>query len=178
MVVHLRSRTSRPFKILKTGKIHHTLGLFCHPTRPKTFNLVVNNFGSINVGKQNYDNLINILKKTLHVTIYWNGEIFYGTKLKWDYNNKTVNISIPNYVNKALAGLHHSLPIKPQYYPHLYNAPVYSHKCQLIIPTTTNKKLTPAQLKHCRVFCGFSTIMICPLTTPCKQPPAPSPPPF
>ena len=83
-----------------------------------------------------------------------------------------------NYVNKALACLQHYTPIKTQHYSHLYNAPFYVYKRPFVIPTTTNKKLTPAQLKHCQEFYGFSIIMLKPLTTLCKQPPVPSTSPF
>ena len=83
-----------------------------------------------------------------------------------------------NYVNKALARLHNPPPIKPQNSPHPYNAPIYGQKHQFIIPNITNKKLTPAQLNHCQEFCGFSIILLEPLTTPCKHPSVPSPPPF
>ena len=62
---------------------------------------------------------------------------------------------MPNYFNKALACLHHPPPIKPQHYPHLYNAPICGHKGQFVIPTITTEKLTTAQLKHCQEFCGF-----------------------
>ena len=59
--------------------------------------------------------------------------------LKWDYDKKTVDISMPNYVNKALARLHHTPPIKTQHSPHPYNAPIYGQKCQFVIPTITNE---------------------------------------
>ena len=85
---------------------------------------------------------------------------------------------MPNYVNKTLARLYHHFPIKPQHSPHPYNAPIYGQKRQFVIPTTTNEKLTSDQLKHNQEFCSFSFIMLQPLTTPCKQLSAPSPPPF
>ena len=68
---------------------------------------------------------------------------------------KTVGISMPNYVNKALEHLHHSPPITPQHSPHPYNALNYGQKCQFFIPTITNEELTPAQLNHCKEFCVF-----------------------
>ena len=92
--------------------------------------------------------------------------------------NKTVNMSMPNYANKAHAYLHHYPSMKPQHSPHPYNDPVYGQKRQFAIPTITNKIFTPAQLKHCQEFYYFSIIMLDPLTTPWKQPSAPSPPPF
>ena len=85
---------------------------------------------------------------------------------------------MPNYVNKVLSRLHHPPTIKPQHPPHPYNAPIYVQKHQFVIPTINNGKSTPAQLKHCQEFYGFSIIMLQPLTTPCKQLLAPSPPPF
>ena len=62
---------------------------------------------------------------------------------------------MPNYVKKALALLHHTPPIKLQHSLHPYNAPIYGQKRQVVIPTITNEKLTPTQLKHCQKFCGF-----------------------
>ena len=75
---------------------------------------------------------------------------------------------MPNYVNKDLARLHHPSQIKIKRYPHPYNSPIYGHKRQFVIPTRTNEKLTPDQLKHCQELCGFSIIMIEPLKTPHK----------
>ena len=85
---------------------------------------------------------------------------------------------MPNYVNKALATLHHYPPIKDQHSPHPYNAPVYGQQRQFFITAITNEKLTPTQLKHCQELCGFSIMMFDPLTTPCKQSLSPLPPPF
>ena len=65
---------------------------------------------------------------------------------------------MPDYVNNALVRLRHYYPIKHQHYPHPYNAPIYIQKRQFVIPTTTSKELTPAQLKHCQEFCGFQLL--------------------
>ena len=63
---------------------------------------------------------------------------------------KNVNLSMPNYVNKALSRLHHSPLMQPQHSSHAYNAPIYDQKRQFFIRTITNEKITPAQLKHCQ----------------------------
>ena len=73
---------------------------------------------------------------------------------------------MPNYVSKALARPNNPPPIKPQHSPHPYNAPIYGQKRQFAIPTITNEKLTAAQLNHCQELCGFSIIVLNPLTTP------------
>ena len=85
---------------------------------------------------------------------------------------------MPNYVNKALATLHHSPPIKDQHSPHPYNTLIHGQKHQFVIPPIINEKLTPTQLKHCQECCGFLVIMLDPLKTPCKQTSASSPPLF
>ena len=121
-----------------------TQGLFHHITWPTTFNLVVDNFGAKCFGKHNADNLINTLKTLQR---HYSSEC--GIKLKWDYDEKTINLSMKNNSNKYLARIHHFPSIKTQHYPHPYNTPVYGQIRQFFIPTTTNKILTPAQLKHC-----------------------------
>ena len=60
-----------------------------------------------------------------------------------------------NYINKDIARLQHSPPIKPQHSPHHYNAPVYGQKYKFFMTTITNKKLTPDQINHCQEFCGY-----------------------
>ena len=72
------------------------------------------------------------------------------------YDRKTFDLSIPNYINKALACLHHSPTIKPQHSLHTYNAPIYGHKHQFFIPTITSEKLTHVQPKDCQELCGLS----------------------
>ena len=72
---------------------------------------------------------------------------------------------MPNNVNKALVRIHRSPPIKPQHPPHPYNALIYTHKRQFFIPTITNKKLTPAQLKHCQELLFSPISMLGPLAT-------------
>ena len=131
--MHLRSPKSRSFLLHKIVKqlsddfyfpTSPTTEPFCHLTWPKTFNLVIDDFGDKYFGKHNSDNLNNTFKKHCNVTIDWNGFSFCGIKLKWDHDKKTVDISMENYAKKALAIIHHSPPIKPQHLPPPYNAPV------------------------------------------------------
>ena len=62
----------------------HTPGLFRHITRPKNFNLVVDNFGVKLVGKTHTHHLINSLRKNYDFTIDCGGKSFCGVHLKWD----------------------------------------------------------------------------------------------
>jgi hypothetical protein len=80
----------------------HTPGLWKHITRPIIFALVVDDFGIQYVGKEHTHHLIAALKQDYEaVTTDWEGELFCGITLKWDYVNHTVDLSMPGYVKKA-----------------------------------------------------------------------------
>ena len=60
-------------------------------------------------------------------------------KLKWNYDKRTVSISIPGYVKKPLLRFGIGTPTKPQDSPHPFTAPVYGRKEQTMptIPDET-----------------------------------------
>ena len=71
-LIHIRSPTSRPFCLHKTSKTpcwwmlftHRThTRTFFHLTRPTTFNIFVDDFGTKFLGKHNTNHLINARKK-------------------------------------------------------------------------------------------------------------------
>jgi hypothetical protein len=133
----------------------HTPGLFCHIPHPTTFNLVVDDFGVKVVGQTHANHLINTLKKHHDIIIDREGKIFCGIHLQWDYKKQTVDLSMPNYVTKALARLHHPTPNKPQHSPHPYATPVYGQKQQYAKPTPNSCQLTPDKIKFCQEFTGI-----------------------
>ena len=55
---------------------------------------------------------------------------FCGIHLKWDYFNRTCDLSIPGYVNKALKKFHHLIPSKMCHAPHPWNPPIYGKHIQ------------------------------------------------
>jgi hypothetical protein len=50
--------------------------------------------------------------------------------LKWDYKNRTCDISMPGYVANVLGKFQHNTPKHPQHTPSRYVTPVYSAKTQ------------------------------------------------
>ena len=48
----------------------------------------------------------------------WEGALYCGITLKWDYINRHVDIAMPNYVNKNLTKYKHKKPKRPQYSPY------------------------------------------------------------
>ena len=96
-------------KLLKTRladhdyyEVPHTPGLFTHKTRPIWFTLVVDDFGIKYNGKEHADHLLTVLRGHYSVEVDWNGALYCGITLKWNYTDRHVDISMPNYVQKQL----------------------------------------------------------------------------
>jgi hypothetical protein len=73
----------------------HTPGLWLHKTRPIAFSLIVDDFAVKFEGKQQADHLRNALLQNYELTIEWAAIVCSGTSLKWDYKNRTCDISMP-----------------------------------------------------------------------------------
>ena len=89
----------------------HAPGLFLHKTRPISFTLCVDDFGIKYTRKQDIDYLIKTIQQHYKVTIDWTGSNYLGLTLDWDYNNKTVDISMPGYIEATR--FQHPIPSKP-----------------------------------------------------------------
>jgi hypothetical protein len=63
----------------------HTPGLWRHRTRPTVFALVVDDFGVKVQEKADALHLIAALKTYYEITVDWDGKLFCGISLKWDY---------------------------------------------------------------------------------------------
>jgi hypothetical protein len=78
-------------------KCKQTPGLWKHVTRPILFTLVVDDFGMKYVNKDNVNHLIQCLKKKFEVTKDWDGNLYCGIKLNWDYDAWTLDVLMPGY---------------------------------------------------------------------------------
>ena len=61
-------------------------GLWKHETRTITFFLVVDDFGFKYVGCKHVDHLVNAIKTDYSITCDWEGILYCGVNIKWDYN--------------------------------------------------------------------------------------------
>jgi hypothetical protein len=93
----------------------HTPGLWLHKTRPISFTLILDDFAVKYVGKQHLEHLRNALLQTYELTTDWTATVYSGMTLKWDYKNRTCNISMPGYVSNVLSKFQHDAP-KHYYY--------------------------------------------------------------
>jgi hypothetical protein len=76
----------------------HTPGLWLHKTRPIAFSLIVDDFAVKYVGKQHAYHLRNALLQSYELTTNWEAKVYSGMSLKWEYKNRTCDISMPGYV--------------------------------------------------------------------------------
>jgi hypothetical protein len=108
----------------------HTPGLWLHKTRPIAFSLIVDDFAVKYVGKQHADHVRNVLIQSYETTTDWEAKLYSGMSLKWDYKNRTYDISMPGYVYNVLIKFQHDAPQHPQHTPPRYVTPVYGSKNQ------------------------------------------------
>ena len=61
-------------------------GLSRHVTHPISFTLMVDDFGMKYTNKANINHLIKCLKENYDLTQDWDGDLYCGIKLKWNYD--------------------------------------------------------------------------------------------
>ena len=103
------------------NQMPHTTGLWRHHTKPIEFALEVHDFGIKYNNKHDAQDLINTLEKNYKaVSVDWDGGLFCGITLEWDYKNQMVDMIMPGYIIKLLQHFLHSIPKKPEHQPHCH----------------------------------------------------------
>jgi hypothetical protein len=122
----------------------HTPGLLLHKTQHISFTLVIDDFADKYVGKQHAEYLQNAILQTYELTTDWTTTVYYGMTLKWDYDTRTCDISMPGYVSNVLSKFQHDSPKHPHHTPSWYVTPVSSATIQYDTKDET-PPLTPQQ---------------------------------
>ena len=107
-----------------------THGLWRHTTRDVVFSLVVDDFGVRYTRQEDADHLIATLKSAYEVSVDWTGARYCGLTLKWDYEKRTCDISMPGYIERALLRFQHIAGRSPEHSPHPWQRPNYGAKTQ------------------------------------------------
>ena len=95
-----------------------TTGLWKHKWRPIAFTLVVDDFGVKYTGKEHADHLYKSLQNAYKkVTIDWEGTLYCGITLQWDYTYRCLDISMTGYITNLLHKFQHPNPKKRQLSP-------------------------------------------------------------
>jgi hypothetical protein len=134
-------------------EVVHTPGLWKHISRPISFTLVVDDFGIKYVGKEHADHLLNALKEHYTLDIDWEGKLYCGISLNWDYENRTVDISMPGYIKKLLQRFQHELK-KAQHSPYNCAPKRYGKDAQLPLPIDESPRLDKAGITRIQQIVG------------------------
>ncbi len=115
-----------------------TPGLWRHDTTDIVFSLVVDDFGVRYTSRTDAEHLINTLESAYQVSTDWTGSRYCGLTLKWDYNARTCDVSMPGYIERALHRFQHPMPTKPEHSPHAWQKPTFGAKTQFaLLPDVT-----------------------------------------
>lgn len=107
-------------------KTTHTPGLWKYTTQPIAFILYVDDFGVKYIGKQHADHLIATLNKHYKaITVDWEGKKFCGMNLNWNCKHHTCDISMKDYVTRALTEFDQWKPTRKCNEPLSYVPPQY-----------------------------------------------------
>jgi hypothetical protein len=145
--------------IQKRLKLHeyyecvNTPRLWRHNTRPITFSLVVDDFGKKYVGKKHVDHLIKCLKEKYKLTEDWDGDLYSGISLKWDYGAQTLNISMPGYIKKQLLKYEHIMR-QVQHCPYAPEPKRYGINAQPPLPQDNTRKLNNKEIEKIQKIVG------------------------
>jgi hypothetical protein len=132
----------------------HTPGLFRHDTRPILFSLVVDDFGVQYVGRENAEHLAGVIAAKYKMTTDWTGALYCGISLDWDYTNRTVTLSMPGYVAKALQRFEAPKPSRPQNSPSPFSEPIYGRTVQLTPPPDDSALLNKDEITRLQEVIG------------------------
>ena len=138
-------------------EVAHTPGLWKHVTRPVQFTLTVDDFGVKYVGTEHANHLIHALRENYEVEEDWDGKLYCGITLNWDYEKRHVDISMPNYVTKLLERFNHPTPKRPQHSPHAAPPRQFGATAQEPVKHDTTPTLPPDRIKRIQQIVG--TIM-------------------
>ena len=86
-------------------------------------------------------------KENYEFTEDWSGDLYCGIKLHWDYNVRTVDISMPGYIKKLMRKYKHKIPTKPHHCPYTPAPKQYGTKAQAPIPVDISPRLSDEDIK-------------------------------
>ena len=132
----------------------NTPGLFTHTSRPLTFSLVVDDFGTKYTSADDADFLIQSLQQLYTIPIDWSGALYCGLTLSWDYLQRTIDVSMPGYIERALSTFLRVPSARLQHSPHAWIPPSYGATVQYAQPDDISPPLDARALLHLQKVIG------------------------
>ena len=94
------------------------------------------------------EHLIRSITEKYEVTEDWTCDLYCGINLKWNYNKRWLDISMPRYIKKLLLKYNNHMPTKPQHCPYAPAPKQYGAKAQAPLPVDISPKLSPEEIKE------------------------------
>ena len=89
----------------------------------------------------------------------WAGDLYCGIKLHWDYDARTLDISMPGYVCRQLLKYKHVTSSRPQHCPYSPEPKKYGSEAQAPLPIDTSRPLDKKETKAVQKILG--SILYC-----------------
>ena len=109
----------------------YTPGLFMHKTRDIAFSLCIDDFGVRYVKKEDAEHLAKTVSDRYPIKVNWDPDYYLGVTLAWDYEARTVELSMPGYVQESLLKFQHVYDQSRCYAPSPYTPIHYGQKSQM-----------------------------------------------
>ena len=113
-------------------------GYFRHETRNIDFCLVVDDFLIRYNNDEDLEHLCAAVRQHYKFKVDEEAQQFVGINLRWDYEKRTVRLSMEGYVEQALLEFQHASPKVPYHAPSRYERPNYGQKVQYAKADDTN----------------------------------------
>jgi hypothetical protein len=94
------------------------------------------------------------IKKKYNISSDWKGGAYCGLTLDWDYEKRTVDLSMPGYIKSALHKYQHPAPARPEHAPHTWNPPIYGAKTQFVDDKTRSPALSDKDVNKLQKLTG------------------------
>lgn len=134
--------------------VKHTPYLWKHDTRATMFKLVVDDFGTKIVSDDDEKHLIETLQKYYKISIDREGKFYLRMILDWDYKKRTLDVSMPGYVQEGRKIFGHQMPKQPVYGPSKFIPITYGQKIQTE-KIDTSAPIKPEERKRVEQVCGL-----------------------
>jgi hypothetical protein len=143
-------------RLLKAG--YHqskvTPGYWKQDWRPINFTLVVDDFRVKYINETDVNHLIQALKQDYEIEEDWDGTRYLGITLDWDYKKREVHLSMPGYIEYALARFGHLIPKILQHQPHKHTVPTYGATIQYAKDNNVTNLLSKEEKKYIQQVLG------------------------
>jgi hypothetical protein len=115
----------------------------------------VDDFGVKYINKDDVGHLISSLSQDYTINTDWEGTRYLGLTLDWDYLQRKVHLSMPEYIENALIRFGHNKPDKPQMQPYHHTTPTYGATIEYAKAVDTSPAATKVGEKVIRQVIGI-----------------------